>query len=231
MLCSVIIPVLNEAERIEHALSQLFDALPNQAGVEVIVVDGGSVDNSVQRCRNFPCAVIEAPAGRASQMNAGARLANGDWLLFLHADTELPAEWLAILAHCESVWGRFNVRLESRAPWYRMIETFMNLRSCITGIATGDQAIFVRSAVFSSLGGYQNIPLMEDIALSKDLRPIQFPECVQVPVKVSPRRWQKHGVIRTTLLMWWLRYRYWRGADPALLHRLYYGDQTSKRQA
>lgn len=228
MLCSIIIPVLNEATLIEKRLNQIFQQLPDAAPIEVIVVDGGSSDNTKEICRALPCAVLEAPRGRASQMNAGARQANGDWLLFLHADCQLPDQWWAMLAHCQPVWGRFNVRLDSRAPWYRLIESLMNLRSCITGIATGDQAIFVRADIFRMTGGYEDIPLMEDIALSRDLREIEFPECIQEPLLVSARRWQQQGVIKTVLLMWWLRWRYARGADPVKLHQLYYGSDPSQ---
>ena len=159
-------------------------------------------------------------------MNEGARRASGDILLFLHADTSIPESGPQRVAHVlaggKEVWGRFDVHLSGSQPLLRVVETAMNCRSRITGIATGDQAIFVRRSVFERLGGFPPIPLMEDIALSRMLRRIRRPLCLRDRVITSGRRWQRDGVLKTVLFMWSLRFAYWLGADPARLHRIYY---------
>jgi len=224
---SIIMPVLDEGESIVAALDALADL--RSLGVEVIVVDGGSSDATVQRARLRADRVLTAPRGRALQMNAGAEKATGDVLLFLHADTRLPtAAELVVLGGLERssrAWGRFDVIIASRHPLLAVVSRAMNIRSRVTGIATGDQAIFVKREVFVAAGGFPAIPLMEDIALCKRLKRVGPPLCLSERVTTSGRRWEQHGVLRTILLMWRLRLSYFLGADPALLARRYgYGE-------
>jgi rSAM/selenodomain-associated transferase 2 len=216
---SIIMPVLDEGEGIAGALDALAEL--RGLGVEVIVVDGGSHDATVQRARLRADQVLTAPRGRASQMNTGAAKATGDVLLFLHADTRLPpeAERLVLdgLARSGRGWGRFDVTIEGRHPMLKVVAVTMNLRSRITCIATGDQAIFVKRDLFQTAGGFPEIPLMEDIALSKRLKRLGRPLCLRERAVTSGRRWETHGVFRTILLMWRLRLAYFFGADPAAL--------------
>ena len=215
---SIIIPVLSEAGRIESLLTSL------PADVEVVVVDGGSNDATVALAQQHAQG-IEVSRGRAVQMNAGARLATGNTLLFLHADTILPmgfCELLAQFSSSDKAWGRFNVRLDGKQWPYRMIETMMNLRSRWSGIATGDQAIFVRREVFEAVDGYPLIDLMEDIELSCHLKKVSAPYCIDHQVVSSARRWQQNGITRTILLMWWLRLQYLLGVSPGYLLSQYY---------
>ena len=216
---SIIMPVLDEGEGIAGALDALAEL--RALGVEVIVVDGGSRDATVQRARLRADQVLSAPRGRALQMNAGAAKATGDVLLFLHADTRLPgeAERLVLdgLARSGRAWGRFDVVIDGRHPMLRLVAAMMNLRSRLTGIATGDQAIFVKRDAFQAAGGFPEIPLMEDIALSKRLKRVGRPLCLRERATTSGRRWETHGVFRTILLMWRLRLAYFLGADPAAL--------------
>ena len=221
---SVIVPVLNDAGALRERAEELREL--GCAVHELIVVDGGSEDGSLEVARSITSLCRSSRAGRAAQMNEGARLASGDVLVFLHADTRLPegaAERIAReLAQSAGVWGRFDVRL-SGAHWcFRVIETAMNWRSRLTGIATGDQAIFVRRADFERAGGFPLLPLMEDIAISRVLRRRRRPLCLRERAVTSSRRWQRHGILRTIFLMWYLRLAYALGADPARLHRLYY---------
>ena len=220
---SIILPVLDEGNRIAEALDRLTDL--RALGVEVIVVDGGSRDATVQRARMRADHVISAARGRGPQMNAGAAKASGDVLLFLHADTRLPddADHLVLdrLARSERAWGRFDVRIEGTHPLLSMIAGTMNIRSRITGIATGDQAIFARRDAFNAVGGFPTIPLMEDIALSKRLKRISRPLCLRECVITSGRRWEANGVLPTVLLMWRLRLAFFFGADPKQLARRY----------
>jgi rSAM/selenodomain-associated transferase 2 len=215
---SVIVPVLNEAAGMVAALKAL--APMRGRGVEVIVVDGGSTDGTLELAGPLADQMVSAPRGRARQMNAGAAVAHGRTLLFLHADTRLPmnADELVALAVGDVLagrqWGRFDVRIEGRSIWLRVVARMMNLRSRLTGIATGDQAIFVARSAFRAVGGFPDIPLMEDIALSKALLRLSRPVCLAARVTTSGRRWETHGVWRTILFMWWLRLRYFFGADP-----------------
>ena len=225
MRLSIIIPVLNEAASLEGSLQPLQGL--RAAGHEVIVVDGGSRDGTRDVAAPLADRLIEAPPGRARQMNAGAGSAGGEVLIFLHADTFLPvgAE-RSIVAALERgrQWGRFDVRLSGRHPLLRVVERMMNGRSCLTGIATGDQAVFLTRAAWERAGGFPEIALMEDIALSRTLkRCCGRPACLRTPVVTSSRRWERNGVVRTILLMWRLRLAYFFGADPEALAKAYRG--------
>jgi rSAM/selenodomain-associated transferase 2 len=219
---SIVMPVLDEAAGIEATLAAL---APLQArGAEVIVVDGGSTDGTPQRALPLADLVLSGPKGRARQMNAGAAMARGEVMLFLHADTFLPkgADALVLEAVAQgAAWGRFDVRIEGRAALLRLVAASMNLRSRCSGIATGDQAIFVRADRFMHMGGFPDQPLMEDVELSRRLRASSPPRCLRQRVRTSGRRWESRGVWRTIVLMWWLRWRYWRGASPQALAEAY----------
>ena len=221
---SIVIPVLNEAPRLPALLAGL---APFCDEAEVIVVDGGSTDGSPEAARSAGWArVAAAPRGRARQMNAGAAAASGEVLLFLHADTSLPPNALddirAALADLRVVGGRFDVRLDSPRPIYRAVEALMNLRSRWSGIWTGDQAIFVRRAVFQRLGGFPDIPLMEDVEFTRRLKRAGPRACLRARVTASARKWEHEGATRTILLMWTLRFLYMLGVSAARLHRWYY---------
>lgn len=223
MKLSIVIPVLNEAARLPETLAQL--AGMRARGVEVIVVDGGSTDDSVAVAHAASVRTLRAQTGRACQMNAGAAAATGDALLFLHADTTLPprADAIALdaLGRGSHAWGRFDVMIEGR-PWMlRVVAATMNLRSRLTGIATGDQAMFVTRTAFDTVGGFPEQPLMEDIELSRRLLDLSWPACLRHKVCTSGRRWEKRGVWRTIALMWRLRFAYWRGTPPDELARVY----------
>ncbi len=218
---SIIIPVLNEADQAAGILPGLQAA--RQHGHEVIVVDGGSEDNSVDMFTACADKIITAPQGRAVQMNAGAAIADGDALLFLHADTLLVDDFdqLLLAALQRSVWGFFLVRLSGQHCVFRLIEAGMNCRSFLTAVATGDQCLFVRRATFLALHGYAEIALMEDIDLCRRLRALQRPAIIRQPVITSSRRWEERGIFRTILNMWWLRLAWYLGRDPAALARQY----------
>ncbi|HYH43803.1 MAG TPA: TIGR04283 family arsenosugar biosynthesis glycosyltransferase [Burkholderiales bacterium] len=222
---SIIIPCLNEADGIRAALDAL--APLRRRGVEVLVVDGGSADDTLTRARESVDLVLCAPRGRAAQMNHGAERARGNVLLFLHADTRLPdgADTLigSGLSASGRSWGRFDVTIAGRHPLLKVIAAAMNLRSRWTGIATGDQAIFVTRKAFEDAGGYPRIALMEDIALTVTLKRADAPLCLEARVITSGRRWEKHGVLRTVFLMWRLRLAYRLGADPEKLALHYAG--------
>lgn len=215
-MLTIVIPVLNEARAIAAALGALQPL--RGPGVEVIVVDGGSADTTLADASRLCDLAITAPRGRASQMNAGAALARGQNLLFLHADTKLPGgaceEIATALGDSGRLWGRFDVKIRSDLAALRIVAWLMNFRSRLTGIATGDQAIFVRRDAFERVGGFPDIPLMEDIVFSKTLKRLERPVCLTLKVSTSGRRWEKHGVLRTILLMWSLRLAYFLGADP-----------------
>ncbi len=220
---SIIVPVLNEAQGISESLAAL--APLRARGHEVIVVDGGSSDKTPDLASRAADRVVSAPRGRASQMNAGAALARGEVLVFLHADTRLPegagARILQGLAASGRAWGRFDVRIEGASVFLPVIAFFMNLRSRATGIATGDQAMFVRREAFEHAGGFPPLELMEDIALSRSLKRVSRPLCLAEKAVTSGRRWKRHGVLRTVFLMGWLRLAFFLGAAPASLARFY----------
>lgn len=222
---SVIVPTLNEAAGIAATLEAL--APLRERGHEVIVVDGGSRDGTRELAGDNADSVISAPRGRASQMNAGAAIARGDVFVFLHADTRLPTDADARLRDGLSTsgraWGRFDVHIDGGAALLPVIAFFMNLRSRVTGIATGDQAMFVRREAFARAGGFPALPVMEDIALSAALIRISHPLCLADKVVTSGRRWERNGVLRTVLLMWWLRLQFLFGAAPVRLARHYGG--------
>jgi rSAM/selenodomain-associated transferase 2 len=223
MQLSIIIPALDEAERIAALLTGL-QAL-RRRGAEVIVVDGGSTDATPTLAAPLADRVMTAPRGRARQMNAGAAQAKGEALLFLHADTTLPDDAdrhvLDSLRQGTRVWGRFDVRIGGRARTLSMVAALMNMRSRLTGIATGDQALFMTRAAFESLGGFPDQPLMEDIELSRRLLTLSRPACLPGPAITSGRRWETRGVWRTIFLMWRLRWLYARGVAPARLAEWY----------
>jgi len=218
---SIIVPALNEATGIIAALQAL--APFRSRGHEVIVVDGGSADGTASLAAALADRVIRAPRGRARQMNAGAEIAQGDAFLFLHADTRLPAQAEQILLDALSgrSWGRFDVRIEGRSPLLRIVAFCMNWRSRVSGIATGDQAIFVRREAFTGAGGFPDIPLMEDVEMSTRLKRTSAPACLRARVVTSGRRWERHGVLRAIVLMWRLRLAYFLGARPEDLARRY----------
>lgn len=223
MKVAIILPVLNEAQTIRSILESLQDLRGRD--YRVIVVDGGSSDDTPGLCGGLVDEVKLSPPGRGYQMNVGARGQEAELLLFLHADTRLPADahqQLAEFMDSGRGWGRFDVRLSGSHGWFRVIERMMNWRSRFTGIATGDQAIFVKRALFESQGGFANVPLMEDIELSARLRRCSRPYCIRSPVVTSSRRWEENGTWRTILLMWRLRLDYWRGVPPASLVKRYY---------
>jgi len=226
MRLAVVIPVLNEAATIEAALRRL--APLRERGARVIVVDGGSGDDTAARAAPLADRVLACPRGRAVQMNAGAQTEEAraaDVLLFLHADTRLPQDADRIVARALAdgahSWGRFDARLDADGWQLRLIEALMNWRSRATGIATGDQAIFATRAAFDWLHGFTPLPLMEDVDFCSRARRLTRPAALRSRVVTSARRWQRHGVWRTVLLMWWLRLSYFFGADPAVLARRY----------
>ena len=223
MALSIIVPMLNEAAALPGLLAQL--ARWRTRGCEVVVVDGGSTDGSATMARAAGFTVVDAERGRARQMNAGAALARGEVLVFLHADTQLPTEADAAvrgaLADERRDWGRFDVRITGRAPMLRVVAALMNLRSRLTGIATGDQAMFVRREAFDAVGGFPLQPLMEDIELSRRLLRRSRPACLRARVTTSGRRWEQRGVWRTIVLMWRLRWAYWRGVPAEVLAEAY----------
>lgn len=221
-LISIIIPTLDEATSISHCLASL--QAFREHGHEVIVVDGGSNDATVSMTAGKADLVLSAPRGRASQLNQGAKQANGELLVFLHADTLLPKDAESLLQATmvtALVWGRFDVRLSGSNRLLRVVEYFMNTRSRLTGIATGDQAIFVTRQLFELAGGFPDIELMEDISFSSTLKNIRPPTCLRQKVLTSSRRWEEYGIIKTVLSMWFLRLRYALGVSSKRLVRDY----------
>lgn len=224
MRLSIVIPAVNEANNIAGTLASL--QVIRSRGVEVILVDGGSADATTQIATPLVDCVISANKGRAAQMNAGVAVATGDTLLFLHADSILPpdADQLIFkgLQSTSRAWGRFDVAIKGAHFFLPVIACFMNHRSRLTAIATGDQGLFMTVDAFKSAGGFASIPLMEDVAMCVTLKKISAPICLTQKITTSGRRWEKHGVWRTILLMWRIRLAYFLGADPAQLHRAYY---------
>jgi rSAM/selenodomain-associated transferase 2 len=222
MPISIIVPVLNEQANLPAAWQHLSPFM--HQGVQVIVVDGGSTDGTAALARRLGFSVTPSPAGRARQMNTGAQHATGDILLFLHIDTQLPDGWLAGVQarlHAHVCWGRFDVRITGRARMLKVVAQMMNWRSRITGIATGDQALFMTREAFNSVGGFPDQPLMEDIEMSKRLLRLSRPACIADKVTTSGRRWESRGVWTTIFLMWRLRYTYWRGHSAIQLAQAY----------
>ena len=219
---SVVIPALNEADNLDDLLDALMPL--RQRGCEVILVDGGSRDETVARARDRVDRVLASPRGRALQMNAGAAEARAGTLWFLHADCRIPddADALIRAGLADRGWGRFDVRLSGSHPLLRAVESLMNIRSCLTGIATGDQGLFMRTETFRAAGGFAAIPLMEDIDLSRRLRRAAGrPACLRHRLVTSSRRWEQRGIVRTIVLMWWLRAAYALGVSPSRLARWY----------
>lgn len=231
MTITVIIPTLNEeatiAQTIRHTAELGFD--------RIVVVDGGSTDHTRSLANSLASdaqhsvlstvQLRSAPRGRATQLNAGAKTSQSDVLLFLHADTRLPDDAKqhieTALADPAVVGGRFDVRFDSPSAWGRVISTFMNLRSRLTRISTGDQAMFVRRHIFERLGGFSDIPLMEDIEFSRLLKRAGRVAALRETVTTSFRRWEQRGPLRTILLMWVLRFLYWIGVSPQHLKHFY----------
>ena len=236
MSVSIIIPLLNEADNITCLVNHITGL--NPPPLQVILVDGGSNDDSVIIAETLitdwqetsamrltiDWQLICSPTGRAQQMNTGASIAAGDILLFLHADTRLPNHAVAEVGQAMTrfEWGRFDVRLDSCHPLLKIVSTMINQRSRWTRIATGDQAIFIKRSVFEAIGGYADLPLMEDVELCKRLKKTSQPACLTSKVITSARRWQRHGMWRTIFLMWHLRFDYWRGVSAKTLKQRYY---------
>ncbi len=217
---TIVVPVLDEAPIIAGALQAL--APLRARGAEIIVVDGGSSDGTQRLAAPFADRVVAAPRGRGAPLNTGAALGTGDTFLFLHADTTLPenADELIAAALTRRAWGRFDLRIAGRHPFLAVVARMINWRSRLTGIATGDQAIFVTREAFAAVGGFPDLPLMEDIAMSRRLKRLSRPACIATPVVTSGRRWEHYGVLRTIVLMWRLRLAYYLGVEPArLAHR------------
>jgi rSAM/selenodomain-associated transferase 2 len=228
---SIIIPVLNEAVLITQVLPTLQPL--RAAGHELILVDGGSSDGTIALSEPLADQIIRCPKGRSRQMNAGAKIARGDILLFLHSDTRLPkgADQLIIreMEKRGKIWGRFDVYLSGRHLLLRIVEWLMNWRSRITGIATGDQAIFIQRKFFESVGGFPNIDLMEDITMSKSLKKYGAPLCLWQRVVTSSRRWERNGILRTVLFMWFLRLAFFYKTDPRRIAQFYESTHSTPR--
>ena len=222
-MISIIVPVLNE----EAGIAVLLRGLQRfrHSDAEIIVVDGGSSDRTVAAAGPLADRIVSTTAGRSRQMNAGAALARGDSLLFLHADTTLPDsacdDIKQALSNKACVWGRFDVRIDSQNAILHAVSLLMNFRSRLTGIATGDQAIFVRRDAFERIAGFPEIALMEDIAISRSLKQLSPPACIPAKAITSARRWERDGALRTILLIWQLRLRFFFGADPDRLAERY----------
>lgn len=222
MRFSIIIPTLNEARFIHACLLDL-QTLKNKS--EIIIVDGGSTDNTLEIAKPLADKIIISSQGRAKQMNAGAKLAKGETLVFIHADTFLPENALDLITQALSKtnpgWGRFNVQLKGNHILLKVIAALMNIRSCLTNIATGDQVLFVSKQLFDKVGGYPDIALMEDIELCTNLKRLSPSICLKAKVTSSGRRWEKNGVFKTILLMWRLRLGHFFGENPDILSTLY----------
>jgi len=231
MQLSIILPTLNEAEHLNEVLDDLQHF--REKGHQLIIVDGGSADDTLMIAQSMieqqrVDHVLVSKKGRALQMNAGAEVATGDVLLFLHADTRLPhcaddvlSKAFEQISQANKFWGRFDVRLSGNKWGFRVIETFINLRSRMTSIATGDQAIFVESSLFRQIDAYPEIALMEDVAISQRLKKVSSPVCLSEKVITSSRRWETRGIIATVFLMWKIRFLYFMGVSPTRLVKMY----------
>lgn len=221
MQLSIIVPMRNEAAELPALLEHLLPFA--RLGCDIVLVDGGSHDGSAALARAAGFRVLESAPGRARQMNLGAQAVRGDVLLFLHADTRLPPGAMPAIADAlrRHAWGRFDVRIKGKSWMLAIVSTLMNWRSRLSGIATGDQAIFMTRQAFDAVGGFPRQPLMEDIEISRALKQLGPPACLRLRVTTSGRRWETHGVWRTIALMWWLRWRYWRGAPADVLAKVY----------
>jgi len=217
---SIVIPTYNEASQLGDTLTALFATIDRNR-VEVIVADGGSRDQTLDIARQYPCKIISSSTGRARQMNLASQQAQGQWLLFLHADSQLPNDWQTHLGKATN-WGFFPVRLSGQARSLRLVEKAMGIRSRLTCIGTGDQGLFFQQAFFRQVGGFADIPIMEDIAICKQARRLASPDIAKSVMTTSSRRWEENGIFKTILLMWGLRLAYWLGASPERLHRIYY---------
>ncbi|MBV1873014.1 MAG: TIGR04283 family arsenosugar biosynthesis glycosyltransferase [Gammaproteobacteria bacterium] len=222
-MLSIIVPFLNEAQEMPKLCSHL--QVLKDKGCEIILIDGGSEDDSLAITKQHGFPVLRAAAGRANQMNAGAATATGDTLLFLHADTRLPdsadTDIIEALQSGQYLWGRFDIHIDGKHPLLNVIAWFINQRSRMTSIATGDQGIFVKRALFQQVGGFPEQDLMEDIALTARLKKWGQPHCITTKISTSGRRWETQGVVATVLLMWRLRLAYWLGAPPETLKKQY----------
>ena len=222
---SVIIPTLNEQKNIQILLNILQPL--RKSGAELIVVDGGSTDSSCELAAPLSDHLVHTKQGRARQMNAGKKVANGKLLWFLHADTIPSSHAIARLQEIANSndlsWGRFNVHLSGEHLLLRLVEKAMNLRSRLTGIATGDQGIFMSRKLFEHVNGFPDIPLMEDISISSALKKRIRPVCLSESLNASSRKWEKNGILRTIVLMWWIRFAFALGVDPNRLYKQYYG--------
>lgn len=220
---SVVIPVLNDGKKLQATLEQL--QYLRAEGVELVVVDGGSIDESLEVAAALSDQIVTANRGRAEQMNRGAKVALGQYLIFLHADSNLTSDILQCLSRwkkCDVKWGFFPLRLDSGKWIFRIIERAINIRSSLTSVATGDQCLFFQRQFFEQIGGFPSIALMEDVAVSKRARAFSQPSVESRPIQTSARRWQKNGVAKTVLLMWTLRLGYSLGVSPSYLASIYY---------
>ena len=218
---SIVIPVLNEADLLDSCLSRLFARLKSRSDVEVIVCDGGSSDKTLTIASQHPCQLIQTKPGRAIQMNEASKLAQGEWLLFLHVDSLPPDNYLDQITSATS-WGFFRLRLNGNHFLFPVIGSAINLRSGISRVAGGDQGLYFKRVFFQSIQGFPQIPLMEDVAICKLARRLARPNIIKQPMITSSRRWQKNGILKTVVLMWSLRLAYWLGVDPLRLHKIYY---------
>ena len=222
-VCSIIIPVLNEAQLIKVRLTRLQPL--RRLGHEVILVDGGSADQSVDLAQSLVDRIVNSERGRSAQMNAGAAVARHSLLVFLHLDTQLPGQFesqLKAFQTSDCDWGFSLVQFDATGCGFKLIAWFMNHRSRLTRVCTGDQVLCVKHTTFKQIGGFAAIALMEDVEISKRLRKISTPFIFSAPVLACSRKWQREGVWRTVMLMWRLRFAYFLGADPQRLSEQYY---------
>ncbi len=228
---SIIIPFVNELSTIQKFLSHWHGLLERHQNIELVFIDGGSTDAGSSELNDYfnghsRVSLLSSPKGRSRQMLAGERSASGRYLLFLHADTRLPDDFMSEIKQAslqKRYWGRFDVRLDAPQLAFQVISFFINNRSRLTGIATGDQAIFVNRFAYERVGGLPDQKLMEDVELSKRLKRFSLPYCSRSRVRTSARKWQTNGLVKTVCLMWSIRWAYYRGVDASLLHDRYYG--------